>query len=160
MQESGLLEIAGLKSTHVDKAHPFCQHAAMSRPLKKLIALMLAVWFPLFSGNALAMHVAMKVGGADCQAAATQQTSHLSHQDKFSAGKLDAQQNQATPHHEGKNAGCSSCSVCHLACCGYISTATITMAEVQQPPATYPFFSTLFQSFTSAPLDPPPLARV
>ncbi|MDO8412168.1 MAG: DUF2946 domain-containing protein [Gallionellaceae bacterium] len=124
----------------------------MFRPFKKFLALILAIWLPLFSGNALAMHIAMQ---NDNQSAAMQQASHQSHQHQ-----MDVNQEQSTSHHEGKDSGCNNCSVCHLACCGYMNTAAITMAEIQLSSVAHPSLSPVFQSFASAPLDPPPLARV
>ena len=131
------------------------QYLRMFRAPKKFVAILLAIWFPLFSGNALAMHAAMGMGGDDHQTNSVQQTAHQAHQDK-----VDVHQDQAAPHHEAQNSGCNNCSVCHLACCGYINAAMITLADIQLVAATHPFLSTPFLSFTSAPLDPPPLVRV
>ena len=114
---------------------------------KKFIALVLAIWLPLFSSNVLAMPITMHGGS---QPSAAHQAHH--HQ-------LGANQDQSAPHHAQQKSDCNKCGVCHLACSGYISTATITLAEVQPCSVSPPFFSTAFQSFTSAPLVPPPLAR-
>ena len=135
------------------------QYLRMIRAPKKFVAILLAVWLPLFSGNALAMHVVMQVGSGHCEVAVVQQESQQLHQHSAHQTQLDANQGQATQHHAQQNASCNNCGVCHLACCGYISTVTLNMADAQPTSPAFPHFSTAFQSFTSAPLDPPPLAR-
>ncbi len=118
---------------------------------KKFIALVLAIWLPLFSGNVLAMSVAMHGGS---QPVLEQQSLHQSHQPQSNIN-----QEHSAAHHAQQKSDCNKCGVCHLACSGYISTATITLTEVQPCSVPYSFLSASFQSFTSAPLVPPPLAR-
>ena len=119
---------------------------------KKFIALVLAIWLPLFSGNALAMSVAMHGGG---QPVLVQQDLHQSHQHQSNTS-----QDHSASHHAQQKSDCNKCGVCHFACSGYISAATIILAEAQPYSVPSSFLSATFQSFASAPLVPPPLARV
>ena len=143
----------------VDMGNIVRQYSDMFRAPKKFVAVLLAIWFPLFSGNALAAHVAMQLGSGHCQVAAVQQDLQQSHQHAAHQTRTDANQIQTGQHHAQQSAPCNDCGVCHLACCGYITAVTLDMAEVQSATQVFPHFSTAFQSYTSAPLDPPPLAR-
>jgi hypothetical protein len=134
----------------------------MSHTVGKFIAVILAIWLPLFSGNALAVSVAMQsMGGGhhsvvaqqgephtDCASTVQQHTQHA---------RLAADQDQSAGHQE-QPAG-EDCGTCHLACCGYMAAASIEVTDAQPSDRLFTPFSTQFQSITSTPLDPPPLAR-
>jgi hypothetical protein len=128
---------------------------------KKFVAVLLAIWLPLFSGNALAASVAMQSMGNDCPVAAQANehaSSHLStvsHHDQFAAG-----QDPAAAQHDQQDSFCKDCGVCHFACSGYLATVDIKVTEARLPARTYATSSTQFKSYTSAPLDPPPFSRV
>ena len=109
----------------------------MPRHFKKLIAILLAVWIPLFGGNALAASISMQHG--PCHHAAMTAGEHMD-------------QNATDSHDES----CSS--ACHLACCGYLAVEQIPPSTPRQTGnlATPYLFS--FHSITSIPLLPPPLA--
>jgi hypothetical protein len=134
----------------------------MSSISRKLVAVLLAVWFPLFSGNALAASISMQAVNGDCHTAQTGEhhSHHVStaHQ-HMQHMQLAANQAQNTEHHDQQNLSHKSCGVCQLACSGYLATAAITVAVAQPSALSFTFFSSQFQSFTSTPLDPPPLAR-
>lgn len=124
----------------------------MQRSTKKFVAVFIAIWLPLFSGNALAVSVAMQVmSGADHAVVAMegeQCPHHVLNHDQ-SAGLQDQQ-----------NAGCGSTGICHLACCGYMATASIKVPVDQPFALSFAPASNQFQSIALTPLDPPPLARV
>ena len=126
--------------------------------LRKFVAVLLAIWFPLFSGNALAVSVAMQSQHGECQLVVVQQGEHPAQlaNPELSTQHHGQQHNQ--PDHQ--NTSCKTCGVCHLACSGYMATATVKIAADQSSARCFAPASTLFQSITSAPLDPPPLARV
>ncbi len=54
---------------------------------------------------------------------------------------------------------CSACGVCHLACTGYLAVPGIELAAVPTIARADTPYLVVFDSFTSAPLVPPPLAR-
>lgn len=107
----------------------------MSHNLRKLIAILLAVWIPLFGGNALAASVSMQHGSC-----------HEMMQ--------DGQHGAADASHQDSSCG----SACHLACCGYL---TVQQSAASPQPETgnvsTPYLFS-FHSITSTPLLPPPLA--
>lgn len=126
----------------------------MSRLSRKFVAILMLLWLPLFSGNALAVSVSMQLQRGDCHEAATIQMmahdemgEHHQHH-----GETPAVADEQTP-------SCSACGVCHLACTGYL-TVPDADAVTQQTAAreTTPYLLT-YHSFTSAPLVPPPLVR-
>ena len=85
----------------------------MSSITKKWIAVLLAIWLPLFTGNALAASVLMQMSHDACDTilqmdACDQMTS-------VAPGQTDDQQ----------DAACADCGLCHLACSAYL-----TMPEI------------------------------
>jgi hypothetical protein len=141
----------------------------MHRLSRKFVAVLLAVWFPLFSGNALAASISMQAMSGDCHTAQT--VEHHSHHvstahQHMQHMQLAANQDQAAGHydqqnipHDQQNISHKNCGVCQLACSGYLATVAITVAEPLPLALSFTLSSTQFQSITSAPLDPPPLAR-
>ncbi len=155
-----------------DSRAEFCQAMRMFRLFRKFVAVLLAVWLPLFSGNALAASIVMQSSNGDCHTAVAQQVSHPSqhasdmHQHMHHA-QLTANQDQSPVHqeqqnspHDSQNSSCDNCGVCQLACSGYLAAVAINVAEAQPSAQSFTLSSTQYQSVTSAPLDPPPLARV
>jgi hypothetical protein len=139
----------------------------MFSPNKKFVAVFLAIWLPLFSGSALAASVAMQMTSGDCHPVAVQlnqhHTPHVSttHQhDSLRNDLLAASQHHASAQHDQQNSSCKDCGVCHFTCSGYLATVSIKVTETRLLTQTYTTSSTQFHSFTSAPLDPPPLFRV
>jgi len=138
----------------------------MSRPFRKFVAALLAIWLPLFSGSALAASVAMQATSGDCHAVAAQaheqQMHHASttHQhDSLHNDRAAASQDRAGQHDQ-HNSSCKDCGVCHFACSGFLATVAIDATEARLSAQAYATSSTQFQSHTPAPLDPPPLSRV
>lgn len=145
----------------------FCHAIKMLRPILKIFAVLMAIWLPLFSGSALAASVTMQLKIADCHLQVVHQEEYfanpassvhhheLQHNDQ-SVASLDQQSGNQDKH----NASCKDCSVCHFACSGYLAAAAIKSSEPQVSSQKYSVSSTRFNSYTSAPLDPPPLSRV
>jgi hypothetical protein len=135
----------------------------MLRLPKKFVAVLLAVWLPLFSGYALADSIVMQNMRGDCHGA--QQVMHPSqevsdlHQHMHHV-QPGASEHQSAGQHDSQSPTCNDhCGVCQIACSGYLAAVTINVVEVQLLSQSFSLFSTQFQSFTSAPLVPPPLAR-
>ena len=132
----------------------------MSRPIKKFVAVFIAIWLPLFSGNALAVSVVMQTMGSDCHFAAAQQDEHRMHQASPEQHiQSAADQDQSADLQDQQDSGCGSSGICHLACCVYMATVSIKVPAVQPFAQSLAFPSTQFQSIALTPLDPPPLAR-
>ena len=134
----------------------------MSHAVGKFIAVILAIWLPLFSGNALAVSIAMQAMTGDCHSAVAQRGEP--HKDCASAmqqhhAQLDADRDQSTGHHDQQNSGDENCGTCHLACCGYMVAAPVEVMEAQPSARLFTPLLSQFQSITTTPLDPPPLAR-
>jgi len=147
----------------LDRIAEFCQAAHMSHAAGKFIALILAIWLPLFSGNALAASIAMQSMAGGCPSAVMQQDEPQPHctstiQQPMHHAQLDADQDQAAGHQD-QPAG-SDCGTCHLACCGYLAAATIEAMADQPSARLFASISSQFQSITPALLDHPPLARI
>ena len=135
-----------------DSSPEYCQAMHMSHLSRKFVALLLVVWLPLFSGNALAASIVMPSMGGDCHA---MQTASAMDQQL----QVAADQQQQIPSHDQHNTCHNDHGICQLACCSYLAAVTVTIADIPSAAQSFAPFSTQFQSFTSAPLDPPPLAR-
>jgi len=111
----------------------------MSNRARKLIAVLLAIWLPLFSGSALAASVMMQLPSDSCQEMEM---------------KMDG--------HDMKpaSAQCDTCDVCHLACGSYLAVQAISHPDALPAVATVTPYLFSFNSITSLPLLPPPLALV
>jgi hypothetical protein len=134
----------------------------MILPFRKFIAVMLVIWLPVLSGNALASSVAMQAMGSDCHLAgvqlrenSSQQLSAAQHHDQ-----LAASHSHETDQHDQQDSSCKNCGVCHFACSGFLATLSLPETKNRLLIPGYTIFSRDFQSFTSAPPNPPPLARV
>ena len=138
-------------------------------PFKKFLALVLAIWFPLFSGNAMAASVAMQPMGWECETGVAKNVEHhtsphhasLAVPEKFEAAPEKTDQSfhqQKTP--DQQKSSCKNCGVCHLACTGYMATAAIKVPADQPLAQSFAPFSSHFQSTTTTPQVPPPLVRV
>lgn len=126
--------------------------------------MLLAVWLPLFSGYALADSIVMQNMHGDCHGA--EQVSHPPRQvsdlhQHMHQVQLAASEHHSAGQHDSQNSTCNNnCGICQLACSGYLAAVTIDVVEAQPSSQTFTLFATQFQSVTTAPLDPPPLARV
>ena len=113
----------------------------MSYAFRKFIAVLLALWLPLFGGNALAAGIAMQHG----------------HQTDMAA-MADCVQHHAADDRSADHQSCNG--VCHLACRGYLAVKEIEplVAPQADTPLTPYLFS--FHSVFSTPLLPPPLRLI
>ncbi len=154
--------IFAFSSRLIDSGADFCQAAHMLRLSRKFVAVLLAIWLPLFSANALAVSILMQTTNADCHSAQPvsehSQPVSVSHLHMHHM-QLAAHQEQQNSQHDQQNAAHKNCGVCQLACCGYLAAVAVEVAEAQPSAQSFMRPSTQFQSFTPAPLDPPPLAR-
>lgn len=125
----------------------------MSRPFRQFIAVLLAVWLPLFSGSALAASVTMQMPGSHChdEEMSTMQDMDMSGMDPGEQGMPAA----ADDHQPS----CNTCGVCHLACTGYLAVPGVEAVAAQVVARTVTPYLVSFHSVTSIPLVPPPLAR-
>jgi hypothetical protein len=126
----------------------------MSRTSRKFIAVLMLLLLPLSTGSALAASVAMQMQQGEChEALATMPMSH--------AGMDEHQMHHdaASPAADDNTASCSACGICHLACTGYLAvpgsaiSGSATTARDDTP------YLLVFNSVTTTPLLPPPLAR-
>lgn len=119
----------------------------MSRLTQKIIAVLFAIWLPLFSGSALAASVTMQLSNAPAG-----QCQEMDWMADMEMSDMSAAADEVAP-------ACASCGLCHLACTAYLSVPNVTLMTAQtvaQDSTPYAFsFHTIF--FT--PLLPPPLAR-
>ena len=126
----------------------------MSRLTQKITAVLFAIWLPLFSGSALAASVAMQVPSGHCQDESMQMADmDMSGMDMGDMHHMSDPSDEHTP-------ACNTCAVCHLACTAYLAVPTLDMAAVQAGAREFTPFQATFSSVASAPLLPPPLARV
>lgn len=128
----------------------------MSHTIRKFVAVLLAVWLPLFSGNALAMAVSMPGSGeASHTAVANPELAHASSQ-YHQTVVMDhcATHDESANSHTQSDTGCKHPAACQLA----VVTGRINVAlPVSAKQETQYLMS--FQSQSVAPLDQPPLAR-
>ena len=147
---------------HLTAVKDFVRLYLMILPFRKFIAVVLAIWLPVLSGSALASSVAMQAMDSDCHLAGVQlreyspqQLSASHHHDQFAASH-----SQETGQHDQQDSSCKNCGVCHFACSGFMAALSIAETKNQVLIPGYTLFSTDFQSFSSAPPNPPPVARV
>lgn len=134
----------------------------MSRPLRKFIAVLIAIWLPLFSGNALAMAVYMPGSGTASHSAVAEHTvvakydlAHASSQHHLAIA-MDhcATHDESASSHTQSDTGCKHSAACQVTvAAGQIKIVLPVSSEHTTP------YTTLFQSRSVAPLDTPPLAR-
>lgn len=124
----------------------------MSRLSRKIIAVLFAIWLPLFSGSALASSIVMQVPGGHCQDE-SMQMDDMEDMDMSAMHAMSGDADESAP-------ACNSCAVCHLACTAYLAVPTSSLPAVQVSARVATPYLVSYRSITSAPLLPPPLARV
>lgn len=130
----------------------------MSRPFRQFIAVLLAVWLPLFSANALAAAVAMQSNEAGHAVVADHGSAHAGSHHQM-AGMDDCAMHDE-PANAHPDTTCKHSATCHLACSGFVATGSLDVALPVSPDNAVTPYSASFQSRSVAPLDTPPLARV
>ncbi|MFA6972036.1 MAG: DUF2946 family protein [Gallionella sp.] len=118
----------------------------MSHTARKFIAVLLAIWLPLFSGGALAASVSMQMPHGACH-----------EMDLAAMQDMSDHQQSHDQSPEPDQHACSACGVCHLACSGYLGVQEINNLEVLQVAGSMTPYLFSFHSITSIPLLPPPL---
>lgn len=121
----------------------------MPRLTQKIIAVLFAIWLPLFSGSAMAASVAMQM--------------HAGHSQDAMMSDCDMDDMDMSAHSDVADEhapACDSCAVCHLACTAYLSVPEIENIAVQIAASDITPYLLTFSSHISAPLLPPPLARI
>jgi hypothetical protein len=134
----------------------------MPHPIKKFIALLLAIWLPLFSGSALAGAVAMQAKGGDCHVAVTQLNEHYPHHISTThehQGQLAANSDLPSGQQDQPNTSCKNHAICHLACCGYVANSILTIVAEQQPDRAFTPYLVTPRTLTLPLFDPPPITR-
>jgi hypothetical protein len=121
----------------------------MSSSIRKIIAVLLALWLPLFSGSALASSVAMQMEHGACQEMAAMQEMGDYHHSDAEPSLADQSSNQH-----------SNCGVCHLACGGYLGVQEIKSVAARQVDNSVTPYLFSFNSISSTPLLPPPLRSI
>jgi hypothetical protein len=129
----------------IDALNFVCDTGAMSHHTKKLIAILMMLWLPLFSGAALASSITMQMPQSVCHEMADDGDMMASDMVMDDSAMLN------TSDHDAAN--CHACGVCHLACTGYLAVPSLQLTPVQNAAQ---LFTAYLVSF--APLLPPPLA--
>ncbi len=105
------------------------------------------LWLPLFSGNALAVSLAMQLA----QDGMPQMV--MEHENM---GSMPCEMAGAADEHAPS---CNDCELCHMACTGFLAVSeTALIATLVSTRENTPYLVSS-HTFTSAPLVPPPLAR-
>lgn len=106
------------------------------------------LWLPLSGSNALAMSLSMQVQPGDT---ADVSMEDMHHHDMAGCGEDQPAADGKTFH--------NSCANCQLACHAWVVTSTAVLPLLHMPSQQYLPLSVSFDSFSTAPLLPPPLAR-
>ncbi|MBU0689798.1 MAG: DUF2946 domain-containing protein [Gammaproteobacteria bacterium] len=125
----------------------------MSKLTQKFIALLLLLWLPLFSANAVAESLSMQMQRGDCHDSSEMMMT-MSHDDMMDHGMMHHEAMQTSADDESS---CTSCAICHVACSAFVDAPVMAMQLIEtgsQPVRSIP---ETFVSHLSAPLDPPPL---
>jgi hypothetical protein len=113
----------------------------MSSFVRKFIAVLLAIWLPLFSGGA---NGSCHEAGMDTMQDMDEHQHAMSH--------------DQSPNNDQDGTSCTACAVCHLACSGYLGVQAIKNLEVLQSAISVTPYLFSYHSITSTPVVPPPLA--
>ncbi|MBI3481242.1 MAG: DUF2946 domain-containing protein [Nitrosomonadales bacterium] len=127
----------------------------MSQFSRKIVAVLMLLWLPLFAGNALATAVSMQMPHGSCQEADAMQS--MEHEDIGEHHHSDMQMSSAG---EEDGASCNSCGICHLGCSSYLAMTIIGILAVQADALSATPYLVTYKSVSSAPLTPPPSPRV
>ena len=151
-------------STCLDRLKEFCHSDRMSQPIRKFVAVFLAIWLPLFSGNALAESIAMQSNSGGCHAALSQQSEHHSHHasamhQHMHQAHLAANHDLSSGQHDQQDSSCKNHTICHLACCGYVADSVSMMVAEQQADRIFAPYLDIPRTLTLPLFDPPPLVR-
>jgi hypothetical protein len=126
----------------------------MFRSSRKVIAVLMLLWLPLFNGSALAATVSMQTQQEKCHEAAVSHAMHHMNMDGHHQhhGEMPSTTDEHSP-------SCNTCGVCHLACTGYLAVASVEVVAMQTAARETTPYLVAFRSVTFVPLLPPPLVR-
>ena len=133
-------------------------------PTRKFVAVLLAIWLPLFGGNALAESIIRQSKGGSCHTAAVRQGAPHSHQalaqhqHRYQA-PLAANHDVSSNGHDQQNASCNDHAVCHQVCCGYVAGSVSVLVALQQADRIFAPYLDAPRTLTLPLFDPPPIAR-
>lgn len=132
----------------------------MSRLIQKFVAILMLLWLPIFTGNALAASVAMQMAQGECDEAATPMMAEMDMPTMDMTEHQHHHADAATPlAADEQGSACNSCGVCHVACSAYLAAwGVVTVAQLTVAHDVTPYL-TAYRSISSLPLLPPPLAR-
>ncbi|HEY0665776.1 MAG TPA: DUF2946 family protein [Gallionella sp.] len=128
----------------------------MSLVTRKFVAVLMLLWLPLLSSSALATSVSMQLQQGGCHQASTPVMSH----GDMAEGMTGHHHDEMMASADEQGASCNACGVCHLACTGYLAVPAAQVVAMQLSAGEIAPCLVSFISFTSAPLNPPPLVRV
>ncbi|MDD2700660.1 MAG: DUF2946 family protein [Sideroxydans sp.] len=126
----------------------------MSNLTRKIIAVIMLLWLPLSSGSALAASLGMQLQQGECHDSSMMMD--MSHDDM---GEHHMMHQDSAQTSDDTASSCSACSVCHLACSGYIAVAPTSAQILEATSQVIAFLPESFTSHITAPLLPPPLVR-
>lgn len=129
----------------------------MSRLTRKFVAVLMLLWLPLSSGSALAASLAMQLQQGECHESVEMMS--MSHDDMMNHDMM-MHDHEASQVSDESDSGCTACGVCHLACTAYIDTPVVALPLSDFSSQAVNSITATLVSHLSAPLVPPPLARV
>jgi hypothetical protein len=103
----------------IDYRPVLCDTARMSRSTRKLIAVLMLLWLPIFTGSALAASVSMQLPQGGCNEEAMSQAMPGGTMDMHMDMGEHAMPQGEMPAPAGAH---DTCGVCHMACTAYRST--------------------------------------
>ena len=121
----------------------------MSRLTQKIIAVLFAIWLPLFSGSALASSVAMSMPAGQCQ----DEDMNMAQMGDMDMHSMSGVADETAP-------ACASCGLCHMACTAYLVMPNIGLMTAQTIALDNTPYAFSFHTISFTPLLPPALARV
>jgi hypothetical protein len=124
------------------------------RLLNKIVAVVVMLWLPLFSGNALASSIQMQMPSNQCQDEAMATMPDMEMHD------MDMGDQQAAVMGDDHSPACDTCGICHLACSGYVAASEVAPVPLNILGLAQVLNQVSFRSISFAPLTPPPLVRV
>lgn len=136
----------------------------MFYPFRKFIAVLLAIWLPLFGGNALAESIAMHAKGGTCHAVPQQQYGHHLHQTSAPHQYMHQAHFAANPglsssQPDQQYYSCKDHAICHLACCGYVAGSVSLIVAAQQADRNFAPYLDAPRTLTLPLFEPPPITR-
>jgi len=123
----------------------------MSYHTKKLIAILMMLWLPLFSGAALASSITMQIPQSTCH--------EMMNDDGMMSGEMVMDDSAMFNTADQDDTNCHACGICHLACAGYLAVPSLQIIPLQNPAQVFTTYLVAFRSLSFAPLLPPPLVR-